>query len=122
MLWSEAEQWVPPQSILAWSRSSRHDRSAGRLRQRMVCPPGPCLVEVVLSSFGEACPTESYPSAGTTGRRIDHREEVLDMACERCSDPSLYFLVDRLADDERRHAALFRCPACGALFEVVPEV
>lgn len=42
--------------------------------------------------------------------------------CERCEEPTLYFRLTRLADDERRHAALFRCPDCGSLYEIHPEV
>ena len=44
------------------------------------------------------------------------------MACEVCADPTLYFRLIRLADDLTRHAALFRCPQCGTLYEIFPEV
>lgn len=43
------------------------------------------------------------------------------MPCGGCADPELYFRLDRLADDIPRHAALFRCPQCGSLYELFPE-
>lgn len=43
------------------------------------------------------------------------------MGCRRCTDPELYVRLDRLADDFPRHAALFRCPRCGSLYELFPE-
>lgn len=43
------------------------------------------------------------------------------MSCDRCADPH-YFQLTRVSDDVARHAVLCRCPACGDLFEVLPEV
>lgn len=42
--------------------------------------------------------------------------------CQRCIDPTLYFHLDRLADDEQRHSMLLRCPDCGSLYDLWPEV
>lgn len=42
--------------------------------------------------------------------------------CGTCEDPSEYWRLTQLAEDEARHAALFSCPNCGSLYEVLPEV
>jgi hypothetical protein len=44
------------------------------------------------------------------------------VGCDRCIDPTLYGQLNRLADDEDRHAALFQCPKCSALYEIFPEL
>jgi hypothetical protein len=50
---------------------------------------------------------------------IEHPDS---MACERCADATEYFRLTRLADDFDGHIALFQCPDCGDLFQVVPEL
>jgi hypothetical protein len=44
------------------------------------------------------------------------------MACQDCADHlQVYFHTKSMAINLDRHAALYRCPSCGAWYEVVPE-
>jgi hypothetical protein len=46
------------------------------------------------------------------------------MSCESCrADPiaTVYYKGTALGINVSRHSALYRCPACGALYEVFPE-
>ncbi len=44
------------------------------------------------------------------------------MPCAECADPlNVYFTTKALGINIERHSALYRCPACGTLYEVFPE-
>lgn len=42
--------------------------------------------------------------------------------CDDCRDPwNVYFAGNALATNAERHSALYRCRACGTLYEAFPE-
>lgn len=44
------------------------------------------------------------------------------MSCPACVDPlTVYYPTRPLTTNVVRHSALYRCPSCGALYEVFPE-
>lgn len=63
---------------------------------------------------------------GLIGRRLDRQvlaeRRTTSSPCAVCADPSEYYRLNRVADDQERHAALFRCPTCDSLYEVFPEI
>ena len=94
------------------------------MRQEATAVSSPALGDAFVATYYRAFLVGPGFFAGLANGDWPERLQTLlgiDEPCQWCADVLPYNKLQRLADDNARHAALFRCPECRSLYEVLPD-